>query len=275
MTNTTDAGASTGARPSRQALQVHLLSSWVREKRESRLRDSIRHWSWAKESRLALTKWFPEELRPPPPKPKRTIPTPHCEACGARFRRITSGHTHCNHCRPFYALFSARVKAEMKHSLSVDRRASSFRCKHCGGTTHPNPYVQGLEFCSRKCAEKWRYQRYKPMYHKPERRLLHRLRNRLRKILQGKNMKSMTRLLGCSCDQFRDWIQSKFLPGMQWNNMDLWHVDHIVPCASFDQNDPKQLAQCWHYTNLQPLWARDNLSKGARTLTQPNLSSHA
>jgi hypothetical protein len=50
---------------------------------------------------------------------------------------------------------------------------------------------------------------------------------------------------------------------MSWGNYGLhgWHVDHIIPCASFDLTDPEQQRQCFHYTNLQPLWAEDNLRK--------------
>lgn len=40
-----------------------------------------------------------------------------------------------------------------------------------------------------------------------------------------------------------------------------WHVDHIIPCSSFDLTDIKQQKICFHYTNLQPLWAIDNLKK--------------
>jgi hypothetical protein len=48
---------------------------------------------------------------------------------------------------------------------------------------------------------------------------------------------------------------------MTWDNYGEWHMDHIQPCASFDQTDPEQQKICWHYTNYQPLWAEDNLRK--------------
>ncbi|NBT08982.1 MAG: hypothetical protein EBS98_09300, partial [Chitinophagia bacterium] len=43
-----------------------------------------------------------------------------------------------------------------------------------------------------------------------------------------------------------------------------WHLDHIQPCASFDLTDPSQQKKCFHYSNIQPLWAKDNWSKGSR-----------
>jgi hypothetical protein len=46
--------------------------------------------------------------------------------------------------------------------------------------------------------------------------------------------------------------------------MDRWHIDHIVPCESFDLTDPAQQGQCFHFSNLQPLWARENLRKGTK-----------
>jgi len=53
---------------------------------------------------------------------------------------------------------------------------------------------------------------------------------------------------------------------MTKENHGFWHIDHIIPCASFNLKDPKQQTKCFHYTNLQPLWAKENLSKGAKIL---------
>lgn len=73
-------------------------------------------------------------------------------------------------------------------------------------------------------------------------------------------------LIGCSPQELRTHLESKFSPGMSWDNYgrEGWHIDHIRPCASFDLSDPEQQKQCFHYTNLQPLWAKENLSKGGR-----------
>ena len=52
---------------------------------------------------------------------------------------------------------------------------------------------------------------------------------------------------------------------MTWENHTPtgWHVDHIIPCAAFDLSKPEEQRKCFHYTNLQPLWAIDNIRKGA------------
>lgn len=75
---------------------------------------------------------------------------------------------------------------------------------------------------------------------------------------------SATVLLGCSISEARAHLEKQFQHGMSWENHALagWHIDHIRPCASFDLTDPEQQKQCFHFTNLQPLWAKDNLAKG-------------
>jgi hypothetical protein len=64
----------------------------------------------------------------------------------------------------------------------------------------------------------------------------------------------------------RDGLESKFQEGMTWDNWSRtgWHIDHILPLDNFDLADPEQLRRACHYTNLQPLWAKDNLSKGSK-----------
>ncbi len=72
---------------------------------------------------------------------------------------------------------------------------------------------------------------------------------------------SVIDLLGCSLDYFIEYMSSLFSPGMSWDNHGDWHIDHILPCASFDLTKPEEQLKCFHYTNLQPLWREDNLSK--------------
>ena len=70
-------------------------------------------------------------------------------------------------------------------------------------------------------------------------------------------------LLGCSVEELKKHLENQFIKGMTWNNYGLhgWHIDHIKPCASFDLTKEEEQRKCFHYTNLQPLWAKDNLSK--------------
>ena len=82
-------------------------------------------------------------------------------------------------------------------------------------------------------------------------------------------------LMGGSVNTVIKHIEANFLPGMSWGNWshDVWHIDHIRPCASFDLTDPEQQTQCFHYTNLQPLWAKDNLQKSDKWSPDPNLAA--
>jgi hypothetical protein len=90
------------------------------------------------------------------------------------------------------------------------------------------------------------------------------LRIRLNKALKGNSkFSSAVKDLGCTIDELKIYLQSKFQKGMTWDNWsrDGWHIDHIRPLSSFDLTNKEQLLQAVHYTNLQPLWAKDNLSK--------------
>lgn len=101
----------------------------------------------------------------------------------------------------------------------------------------------------------------------PEFKLKKRLRGRIRDAIQrGYKSASTMKLLGCHIDFAIAWIEIQFKPGMNWENNDCngWHIDHIIPCASFDLTDPIQQKKCFHFTNLQPLWWWENLTKGAK-----------
>lgn len=91
--------------------------------------------------------------------------------------------------------------------------------------------------------------------------------NRLLKFGAAKTSSALS-LLGCSVPELWRHLEKLFQPGMTRNNHGQgpgkWNIDHVRPCASFsDLNCPEQQKQCFHYTNLQPLWSEDNLRKGA------------
>jgi len=99
-------------------------------------------------------------------------------------------------------------------------------------------------------------------------RLQLRLRWRLWNAIRGyKGITAKTReLLGCTVDELKTWLESKFQHGMSWDNYGLWHIDHIIPCASFDFGRKSDVEKCFHFSNLQPSWAKDNCSKGHGTI---------
>lgn len=101
------------------------------------------------------------------------------------------------------------------------------------------------------------------------------LRNRLKDLMKTTKKGGahhVSALIGCSTKQLAKHLESQFKKGMTWDNYgwDGWHVDHILPCSSFDHNDERQVAQCWHWTNLRPLWAKDNIEKSDH-ITEPQM----
>ena len=84
---------------------------------------------------------------------------------------------------------------------------------------------------------------------------------RLRNFIKPSKLEN---ILGCSIEEFKVYIENQFIENMSWENRNLWHVDHIIPLASAISLE--DIYRLNHYTNLQPLWARDNLSKGSKII---------
>ena len=103
------------------------------------------------------------------------------------------------------------------------------------------------------------------------------MRSRLSSIMKSngapsRSVTQMEQYIGCSLSELRNHLESRFTKKMNWKNYGTyWHVDHILPVSKFNHFDPKQVAQCWHFTNLAPLSATANIRKGARILN-PQMS---
>lgn len=144
-------------------------------------------------------------------------------------------------------------------------------------------------FCTTKCRSKFRYENKKQLilvnksdyyfrnkkainekkklYKRIRRkdvlvRLVDNIRSRLNKAIKA-NYKAGSAVsnLGCSIEFLKTYLELKFTPGMTWSNYGKWHIDHIRPLSSFDLTDPKDIKIACHYTNLQPLWAKENIRK--------------
>lgn len=83
---------------------------------------------------------------------------------------------------------------------------------------------------------------------------------------------SAVRDLGCSIDELRCYLEGKFKDGMTWENWgrEGWHIDHVMPLAFFNLTNREQFLQACHYTNLQPLWAKENRKKMASIVIHSN-----
>ncbi len=105
-------------------------------------------------------------------------------------------------------------------------------------------------------------------------KLVFNLRRRLRSAVIGQKTTKANHtmdLIGCSSDFLKKHLESKFRDGMSWKNYGKkhnelrgWEIDHILPCSSFNLIDEIEQYKCFHWTNLQPLWREENISKSAR-----------
>ena len=78
-----------------------------------------------------------------------------------------------------------------------------------------------------------------------------------------KNTKT-EKILGCSYKEFKTYFESLFKDGMSWENRNLWHIDHIIPIST--AKNEEEAIKLNHYTNLQPLWAEENIKKSNKIL---------
>ncbi|NBO36494.1 hypothetical protein EBU91_03005 [bacterium] len=89
-------------------------------------------------------------------------------------------------------------------------------------------------------------------------------RSRISGIINGigRKSKKTEEMLGCSWETFVKYLEQNFKKGMNWNNYGDWHIDHVIPLCTAKTVD--ELNKLTHYTNCQPLWAEENLKKGAK-----------
>lgn len=110
--------------------------------------------------------------------------------------------------------------------------------------------------------KKWSKHKRKndPLY-----KLKNNLRDRAYKAFKNKGYSKNTKtqeMLGVDWEVCKQHIERQFKKGMNWDNQGEWHIDHIIPLSS--ANNEKELRKLCHYSNLQPLWAEDNLIKSAK-----------
>jgi hypothetical protein len=89
---------------------------------------------------------------------------------------------------------------------------------------------------------------------------------RMRLALKEQNLtkrNTTNELIGCTIPELKKYLEKKFQKGMTWKNQGRygWHIDHIKPCSLFDLSIESEQKKCFHFSNLQPLWAKDNIIK--------------
>jgi len=98
------------------------------------------------------------------------------------------------------------------------------------------------------------------------------MRNRMREELLCKKPRPTSEMLGCPVEFFKTYIEERFYGKMAWDNWgEVWELDHIIPCASFDLSNEEEARRCFHYSNFQPLIKTENRIKSDK-ITQPQQS---
>lgn len=95
------------------------------------------------------------------------------------------------------------------------------------------------------------------------------VRNRVRIALKRNSKSNATEILiGCNLDFLKLHLEKMFKDGMTWSNYGEWQIDHIYPCSKFDLSKPEEQSKCFHYSNLQPLWKKENREKSNNILIE-------
>lgn len=168
----------------------------------------------------------------------------------------------CNETKP-YSLFASKGSKQ-----------KPYKCKSCLNSLERSKRTNDPKSYNKKKRES--YQRNKEQINATRRKTLQKRRDedpkyrvmmalhcRLYMAVKEKKGKTME-LIGCSKEDLTKHLESKFRDEMTWENYGEWHIDHIRPCASFNLEDPEEQKKCFHWTNLQPLWAVENMAKGAK-----------
>lgn len=178
-----------------------------------------------------------------------------CNSCYERQRRLSKAARPCPQCTVPHKTF---VNGICNPCYMKDYRENN-----------PDAHKQ-WKISNKEHLSVWRSKNHKSRYTSdPTYRLGMILRNRVNESLSdGKLGGSFVEDLGCSVSYLRAYLESKFSSGMTWANHGKygWHIDHIQPLSGFDLTDRKKFLEACHYTNLQPLWAIDNLKKGNKRL---------
>jgi hypothetical protein len=107
-------------------------------------------------------------------------------------------------------------------------------------------------------------EKYKKQGNNVNRRIRNSIHQYIRAIFQ-KNTREKTyntfTYIGCDIQFFKNWLEFQFSDGMTWDNYGEWHMDHVIPCSTFDLSNDNEIKECFNWKNYQPLWKKDNLVK--------------
>ncbi len=171
-----------------------------------------------------------------------------CSVCGISFRALPSKRRiYCSKACGAVGRVSKITKA----------------CEVCGDQIEVQKHRSNARFCSIACKSKSQDSGLSRAHRLLDRRMTGSIWAALRSRKAGRSWES---LVGYTLDDLAAHLERQFASGMSWDNIGEWHVDHVRPRSAFSYSSPDDAAfkECWALPNLQPLWAIENMSKGAR-----------
>ena len=195
----------------------------------------------------------------------------NCKVCNKEFKPFSYKNIYCSKScnRKWYLqspetyqkkLASVRKWKENQSSEAHEKQLASVR-KWKENNREKNLEINRIS--RKRMMPKWRKNRklVDPSYHISET-----IRSYISRSIKGKikEKKRTEEIVGIDFKDLVRYLEKKFKPGMTLSNYGKWHIDHIKPVAKFDLTISGELEKCFHYTNLQPLWAIDNLKKGKK-----------
>jgi hypothetical protein len=217
----------------------------------------------------------------PKPPPKKSADYKYkaaaerlCAFCGAVFMAVTHRVRFCQmQCRINYGNKAQAERIQACPKIKANRSALRHErtCGWCGVIFKPTAQQSGLntKFCTIDCqkrsGDKARRDRAKACPILGAARAARQCVSRAFNRAGVSKTKKTEQVLACSLSFFKNHIERQFVPAMTWANRSEWHIDHIVPLSSAKSVD--DVYRLNHYSNLRPLWARDNMVKGAKFLT--------
>lgn len=188
----------------------------------------------------------------------------HCRACQKIVRRRWY-LDNIEQQREITKQYSKTEKAKAEHKIHYHKYRESILLKN------------RIRRKSESALMKQRINERKRRLENPQYRISQTLRGRVRAALLAQNTNKAEKtlnLVGCTSEFLVKYLESKFTEGMSWDNYGLhgWHIDHIIPCDFFDLSIVEEQHKCFHYSNLQPLWAKENISKSNKLIYEKMIS---
>ena len=182
--------------------------------------------------------------------------THRCKECVSRKKKLPTDSKICTECKISKGLHEFNIRRS-------GRLGKSSICKSCFSIKLKNYKIKNKE----------KYRKYANDYKKktkasnPLFKLVCNMRCRIYDFLNGRKIQKNNTsfvIIGCTPQELKLHLENQFKPGMSWENYsyEIWHVDHIIPLCSAKNED--EIYKLCHYTNLQPMWAKDNMKKGSK-----------